>query len=73
MKNTSTLVTILRRLEIVEEYISILVNSGHAYTYIKALVTQGLAKYQYLLERAEKNVLDRKYLPLHREDSFRKS
>ena len=73
MTNTCILVDISKRLDVVEAYISLLVNSGHAYSYIKALVTQGLTKYTYLLERADKNVLDRKYLPLHREESFRRN
>jgi len=67
MKNTCLVTDTDERIKIIEDYIQILVNSGHTYPYIKAVILQGLTKYQYLLERSQKESVDKTYMPLCRE------
>ena len=61
------------RLQVLEEYIKTLVNSGHHFPYIKAVVLQGISKYQFMVERANLDSQDTKYMPLYREQSFRRN
>ena len=71
MKNTSMDIDLDTRIEIIEEFIQILVNGGHKYSYIKAIVLQALTKYMYMVERSLKNIEDRDYMPLYRENEYR--
>ena len=59
MKNTSMDIDLDTRIEIIEEFIQILMNGGHKYSYIKAIVLQALTKYMYMVERSLKNIEDR--------------
>ena len=61
------------RLGILEEFIKTLVNSGHRFPYIKAVVLQGISKYQYMIERDRLEPYDKKYMPLYRDKTFRKN
>ena len=58
------------RLEIVNKFIQLAVNSGHKFSYIKALVLQGLSKYTYMVQRNSLPSDDPKYSPIHRSRSF---
>ena len=39
------------RLEIVSEYIQLLVNSGHRYPFIKSVILQAITKYKFMVKR----------------------
>ena len=58
------------RLSIVDDYVQLLINSGHSFRFIKAVVLQGLTRYKFMLKRANLPVEDPKFLPLYRERKF---
>ena len=58
------------RLSIIEEYVQVLVNSGHRYKFIKSVILQGLTRYKFMLSRSKLNEGDIKYMPLYRNRSF---
>ena len=58
LKNTSLMLGNDEKVKLVEDYIIALVNSGHTYSYVKAVVQQSLAKYEYLVERSMKDPSD---------------
>ena len=49
-----------------------MVNSGHTYQYIKAVVLQGLSKFIYMVGRSELSVENKRFTPLHRDRNFNK-
>ena len=57
-------------LSIIEEYVQVLVNSGHRYKFIKSVILQGLTRYKFMLSRSKLNEGDIKYMPLYRSRSF---
>ena len=71
MKNTSLDIPQKTRIEIVEDFIQTLVNSGHKYAYIKAIVLQGITKYLYMVERSRLDTDDKRYMPLYRKKEFK--
>ena len=58
------------RLGLVNDYIQLLVNSGHKYPYIKSVVLQALTKFEYMVSRSKLSMEDDKYMPLHRDRNF---
>ena len=54
------------RIKIVEDFIQLLVNSGHKFTYIKSVILQGVTKFVYMLYRNNLNSSDKVHSPLHR-------
>ena len=52
--------------QVIEDYTQILINSGHQYSFVKAVVLQGITKYKYMVQRSEKKPTDPKYRPLYR-------
>ena len=59
------------RLVIVEDFIQLLRNSGHSFTFIKAITLQALTKYQTMVERSKLDEGHKKFIPLYRPRSFR--
>lgn len=59
------------RIMVVKEFIQLLVNSGHMFTYIKSVVLQGLTKYTYMVSRDQLPSSDKRYMPLHRLRTFK--
>ena len=53
------------RLEIISDYIQLLVNSGHRYPFIKSVILQAVTKYKFMLKRAKLDENDIKYIPLY--------
>ena len=63
------------RLQIVEEYVQLLINSGHKYPFIKAIILQAITRYKYMVRRSKLDHKDPKYRPLYRSrcyDSLRR-
>ena len=58
------------RIELVEQFTQLLVNSGHHYRYIKSIIMQALTKFSYMVQRNNYPVNHKKYMPLHRSKSF---
>ena len=58
------------RIGLVNDYIQLLVNSGHKFSYIKSIVLQALTKYEYMVSRSKLPKKDIKYMPLHRDRNF---
>ena len=72
MLNTSLNVDMKERVQIIEDYIGILVNSGHKYPYIKAVILQGISRFLYMVKRSKLDKSDPKYMPLHRRAEHRR-
>ena len=68
--NTSDLEGFNQRLVVIEEYIQVLVNSGHKYAFIKAIVLQAITKYEYMHYRDNLTTDHIKYQPLYRPRSY---
>ena len=58
------------RVALVEQFIQLMINSDHKYTYIKSVVMQGLTKYLYMVQRDGLPVTHKKYKPLHRSRTY---
>ena len=71
MLNTSLNVEWDDRLQIIEEFIQLLVNSKHSFPFIKALCLQALTKYRTMVHRSQLPLDDPKAMPLYRPRSFR--
>ena len=54
------------RIQIVEDFIQVLVDSGHRFSFIKSLILQGLTKYEFMWERSQLKQSDSMYLPIYR-------
>ena len=72
MTNTSLDILLEERLNIVEDYISVLVNSGHKYPFIKAVILQGISKYIHMVTRSNLQNTDIKFMPIHRPKEFKR-
>ena len=59
-----------RHLEVVEDFIKLLVDSGHRYSFIKSIIQHALTKYEFLVTRSQLNKDSPKYQPLYRHRSF---
>ena len=68
--NTSELEGIEQRLLVIDEYIQVLVNSGHRYAFIKSIILQAITKYKYMVARSRLNRKNVKYQPLYRARSY---
>ena len=69
--NTDLSLGIQYRVSVVEQYIQLLVNSGHRFSFIKSIVLQGLTKYVYMVSRSQLDQRNNKYSPLHRGRSYK--
>ena len=58
------------RLCVVEDYVQLLVNSGHSFSFIKAVILQGLTRYKFMLKRDSLPPDNPKHMPLYRERKF---
>ena len=54
------------RMHIVEDFVQLLINSGHRYPFIKSVTLQALTKYKHMLKRASLDHEDIKFRPLYR-------
>ena len=61
------------RIKLVEDYIQLLTNSGHKFSYIKSIVLQALTKFSYMVARDRLPKDDKRYMPLHRNRGFRQA
>ena len=68
--NSDLSLSVHTRMEVVNEYIQLLVNSGHKFQYIKSVVLQGLSKFVYMVQRSKLNKDNVRYAPLHRHRNF---
>ena len=55
-----------KRVETVNKFIQLVINSGHSFQYTKAVILQALSKYVYMVGRDRLPKNDKHYLPLHR-------
>ena len=58
------------RLGIVDEFVQLLINSGHKYAFVKSITLQAITKYKYMIERSRLSCDDKKYMPLYRARNF---
>ena len=61
-----------KRIQIIEQYIQLLVNSGHKYSFTKSIVLQAITKYETLCLRSKLEEEDERFLPLYRERNYDK-
>ena len=59
------------KIEVVEDFIQVMSNSGHQYPFIKSVVLQGITKYKSLLIRSRLDADSPKFKPLYRARSYR--
>ena len=59
------------RLRIIEDMVQLMKNSGHEFSFIKSVVLQGITKYEFMKWRSNLAKDHEKYMPLHRDRSFR--
>ena len=60
------------RTNLVGDYIQLLINSGHKFSYIKSVVLQAVTKFEYMVSRSKLSVTNKRYMPLHRHRNFMK-
>ena len=70
LSNTSADADIKLKIRILEDFIQLMRNSKHEFSFIKAVILQGITKYEYMKWRNSLPKDDKKYLPLHRMRSF---
>ena len=58
------------RVSLVKEYIQLLVNSDHKFSYIKSIILQALTKYTFMVSRSLLGKNNKMYLPIHRLRNF---
>ena len=61
------------RCELINEFIQMMVNSGHKFQYIKSAVLQAITKYTYVIERSQLDQQNEKFCPVHRSRDFDES
>ena len=71
MLNCSTRIHMEERMMVLENYIQLLVNSGHSYAFIKAILLQGLTKYKCMVQRSQLEVNHKKFKPLYRSRDYK--
>ena len=54
------------RIRVTEEFIKLLVNSGHAFQYVKSVILQALTKYTFVVYRSSVGKDHKLYSPIHR-------
>ena len=59
--------------KVVEDYTQILINSGHQYSFVKAIILQGITRYKYMVARSERMPTDPKYRPLYRPRTYQRN
>ena len=69
--NTDLEADMNKRKNIVEDFIQKMVNSGHKYQYIKAVVLQGISKFKYMVQRSKLEPTSKKFAPIHRDRYYR--
>ena len=72
MVNTEKSVNIDERLQILEDFVQLMINSSHKFTFIKAVLLQGLTKYEHMLTRDGLQQHMVKHMPLHRPREFKR-
>ena len=70
MLNSSTDLDWDIRLSIVSDFIQLLVNSGHRYSFIKSVILQAITKYKFMVRRSVLDKKDARYRPLYRPRSY---
>ena len=60
-----------RRLEIINRFIQLMVNSGHKFQYVKSVVLQAISKYLYMVQRSSVDENNKIFCPLHRARTFK--
>ena len=58
------------RLEIVRDFVQLLINSGHKFSFIKSLTLQAITRFKYMIRRSKLDPGDKKFRPLYRARSF---
>ena len=53
-----------------EEFIQLMSNSGHKFTFMKSVMLQGLTKFEFMVRRSKVSPEDKLFMPLHREKEF---
>ena len=59
------------RLSLIEEFIQLLVNSDHKFSFIKSVILQAVTKFLYMVERSRLHTENKRYSPLHRLREFK--
>ena len=71
MLNTSRLVNMEKRIAIIERFVQLMVNSGHKFQFIRAVVQQAITKYLYMVHRSQLDQEDKMYQPLYRPPNYK--
>ena len=58
------------RLHVINQFIQLLINSGHRYAFIKSVTLQAITRYRYMVMRSKLSTDDERYKPLYRARSF---
>ena len=58
------------RTNLVGDYMHLLVNSSHKFSYIKSVILQAITKFEYKVSRSKLSVSNKQYMPLHRHRNF---
>ena len=61
------------RIQIIEDYTQLLLNSGHKYPFIRAVVTQAITKYEYMYYRSKLHNKNPRFRPLYRNRSYQEN
>jgi len=69
--NCCPLIDLDSKLTIIEAYIQKLVNSGHKFPFIKAVILQGITKHKAMVDRSNLKLENKKYLPLYRPRDYK--
>ena len=59
------------RIGLINNFIQLLINSGHRFQYIKSIVLQAISKYIHMVDRNSLQPTDKEYCPLHRSRSYK--
>ena len=54
------------RISIIKDFIQLMVNSGHKFSYVKAVVLQAISKFNHMKYRNSLDCENKKYMPMHR-------
>ena len=69
--NSCPFIDLDSKLMIIEAYIQKLVNSGHKFPFIKAVILQGITKHKAMVDRSNLKLENKKYLPLYRPRNYK--
>ena len=72
MSNTELDIPLEIRTQIIENFIQLMVNSRHKYSFIKSVVLQGLSKYEHMKFRDSLQSDHEQFMPLHRPRDHRR-